>query len=112
IRSAIVPFRPGAGAEASAPASVRLRLSPAPPGLSLRLWRRRRSPGRVPSYRIHSDLGPVPIPGGPMVSVSTKPERTDTHNAQEPPTVEDPPQLGGRFCACRRGGGGNLRKLH
>ncbi|HEX9378490.1 MAG TPA: TasA family protein [Gaiellaceae bacterium] len=43
-----------------------------------------------------------------MVSVSTKPERTDTLNAQEPPTVEDPPQLGGRFCDCRRGGGGTF----
>src|SRR5207248_4459123 len=33
-----VPFRACAGAKASAPALVRLPLSPASPGLSVRLW--------------------------------------------------------------------------
>jgi len=48
VRWAVVPFRAGTGAEASAPASVRLQLSPAPPGLNLRprwLVLAARSPG-------------------------------------------------------------------
>jgi len=42
-----------------------------------------------------------------MVSVSTT-ERNDTHDAQDPPTVEDPPQPGGYLCDRRRGVGGTF----